>query len=55
MSRTGKDGQPKYSIGARPKDQHADKTPAPGAYSPEKTAPLNEKKAPAYSMGLCLV
>lgn len=25
--------------------------PAPGAYSPEKTAPLGEKKAPAYSMG----
>jgi hypothetical protein len=26
-------------------------SPAPGAYSPERTAPLNEARAPAYSMG----
>ena len=27
------------------------KTPAPGAYSPEKVHPQGERHAPAYSMG----
>lgn len=51
VNRYGKDGTPKYSVGGRVKELATDKTPAPGAYSPEKTAPLGEKKAPSYTMG----
>jgi len=51
ITRNGKEGNPKYSVGGRQKALKSDLTPAPGAYSPEKTAPLNEKKAPSFSMG----
>ena len=55
ISDAGKDGTPKYSVGGRVKELATDKTPAPGAYSPEKTAPLGEKKAPSYTMGMLMI
>ena len=55
MCDVGKDGTPKYSVGGRVKELATDKTPAPGAYSPEKTAPLGEKKAPSYTMGMSMM
>eukprot|EP00042_Codosiga_hollandica_P022192 m.80528 g.80528 ORF g.80528 m.80528 type:complete len:275 (-) comp50693_c0_seq1:186-1010(-) len=47
----GQEGNPKYTMSPRMKELPSFSNPAPGAYSPERTAPLGEKKAPAYSMG----
>jgi len=51
ITKTGLDGTPAYSILGQQKDQATFKTPAPGAYSPEKVHPQGERHAPAYSMG----
>ena len=51
MTRTGKDGTFKYTTAPRFKDSKPENTPAPGAYSPEKLPPLQESKAPSYTMG----
>lgn len=50
MTRTGKNGEPHYSMLARPRDQNQFSTPAPGAYSPENAHPQRERHAPVYSM-----
>lgn len=50
VTRGGLDGTPVYSILGQQKDQQSFKTPAPGAYSPEKVHPQGERHAPAYSM-----
>lgn len=51
ITKTGMDGTPAYSMLGQTKDQKTFKTPAPGAYSPEKVHPQGETHAPVYSMG----
>jgi len=50
ITRHGVAGDYKYSIQGRAKDPPGFKTPAPGAYSPEKCHPQHEKHAPSYSL-----
>lgn len=50
ITRKGMDGTPQYSLAKRFDDPNLFKTPAPGAYSPEKCHPQGEKHAPVYSM-----
>jgi len=50
IQRTGKDEAPKYSMAGRPNENKLARTPAPGAYSPEKVKIDKGHTAPAYTM-----
>jgi hypothetical protein len=50
MTRTGKQSAPAYSMGSRPSGFKLGRTPAPGAYSPEKVKIDKGKTPPAYTM-----
>lgn len=50
ITRTGKQAAPAFSMGSRPAGFKQSRTPAPGAYSPEKVKVDKGKSAPAYTM-----
>lgn len=53
VTKTGLDGNPKYSMlgNARFENLSKLKVPGPGQYSPEKQSVPHERKAPSYSFG----
>jgi len=50
MSRSGAEGNPKYSMLGRQADPNSFKTPGPGAYRTESIHPPHLRTAPRYSM-----
>jgi len=50
MTRKGKNDAPAFSMAQRPSGFKLHRTPAPGAYSPEKVKIDKGKSAPAYTM-----
>ncbi|XP_071792116.1 ciliary microtubule associated protein 1A-like [Asterias amurensis] len=51
LTRTGKSGDPHYSVYSRPRDVRVFSTPGPGRYSPEKAGQNAYRKAASYSFG----
>jgi hypothetical protein len=50
ITRTGKQTAPAYSMGSRPAGFKQNRTPAPGAYSPENVKCDKGRNPPAYTM-----
>lgn len=50
LTRTGASSSPAFSMATRPSGFKLERTPAPGAYSPEKVKIDKGKSAPAYTM-----
>ncbi|XP_027017123.1 outer dense fiber protein 3-B [Tachysurus fulvidraco] len=50
ITRTGRDGNPAYSIYSRPKDVKLFQSPGPGTYRPEKAEVSCFYSAPSYSL-----
>ncbi|KAM5230889.1 protein CIMAP1D isoform 3-T3 [Hipposideros larvatus] len=51
VTRFGRSCTPAYSMQGRGKSRGLEVTPGPGAYSPEKVAPLRQRTAPAFTLG----
>ncbi|XP_012584896.1 PREDICTED: outer dense fiber protein 3-like protein 2 [Condylura cristata] len=51
VTRFGRSCAPAYSIQGRGKSRGPEVTPGPGAYSPEKVAPLHQRTPPAFTLG----
>lgn len=50
MTRSGNEGNPKYSMLGRSADPNIFRPPGPGTYDNHKVFPQGERKAPVYSM-----
>ncbi|XP_055968952.1 protein CIMAP1D, partial [Sorex fumeus] len=51
VTRFGRICPPAYSIQGRGKSRGLEVTPGPGAYSPEKVAPVRQRTPPAFTLG----
>nr|XP_009858590.1 outer dense fiber protein 3-like [Ciona intestinalis] len=51
FTRSGPEGEPKYSMLARQPDPNVFRPPGPGTYDNHRVFPQGERAAPAYSMG----
>uniref|UniRef100_A0A8C7A3R9 CIMAP1 family member D n=1 Tax=Neovison vison TaxID=452646 RepID=A0A8C7A3R9_NEOVI len=51
VTRFGRSCTPAYSMQGRGKSRGREVTPGPGAYSPEKAAPVRQRTPPAFTLG----
>ncbi|KAI4569734.1 hypothetical protein MJT46_007028 [Ovis ammon polii x Ovis aries] len=51
VTRFGRSCTPAYSMQGRGKSPSLEVTPGPGAYSPEKVAPMRQRTPPAFTLG----
>nr|XP_010965193.1 PREDICTED: LOW QUALITY PROTEIN: outer dense fiber protein 3-like protein 2 [Camelus bactrianus] len=51
VTRFGRSCTPAYSMQGRGKSRGLEVTPGPGAYSPEKVAPVRQRTPPAFTLG----
>ncbi|ELK29403.1 Outer dense fiber protein 3-like protein 2 [Myotis davidii] len=51
VTRFGRSCAPAYSMQGRGKSRGLEVTPGPGAYSPEKVAPVRQRTPPAFTLG----
>ncbi|XP_039103986.1 outer dense fiber protein 3-like protein 2 isoform X1 [Hyaena hyaena] len=51
VTRFGRSCTPAYSMQGRGKARSLEVTPGPGAYSPEKVAPVRQRTPPAFTLG----